>query len=110
MSVNYLKKHESIINKQKALLDSLSIMIDHSTFHTIFLIPICRTHKFPFNNPLWWNGAYRVIIIITIRTGGGVFHRARGFLLITLEVINVYSRNLVTFHNLMPNKAKVTYF
>ena len=31
-----------------------------------------------------------------IRTGG-VFHQAGGFLLITLEVINVHSRNLVTF-------------
>ena len=26
--VNYLKKHASIINRQKALLDSLSIMLD----------------------------------------------------------------------------------
>ena len=30
-------------------------------------------------------------------TGGRVFHQAGGFLLITLEVINVHSRNLVTF-------------
>ena len=35
-----------------------------------------------------------------IRTGGGgggVFHQARGFLPITLEVMKVDSRNLVTF-------------
>ena len=31
-----------------------------------------------------------------IRTGG-IFHQARGFLPITLEIIKVYSRNLVTF-------------
>ena len=31
-----------------------------------------------------------------IRTGG-VFHQARGFLPITLEVIKVQSQNLVTF-------------
>ena len=35
-----------------------------------------------------------------IRTGGVVFHQAGGFLPITLEVINVYSRNLVTFPKL----------
>ena len=29
--------------------------------------------------------------------GGGVFHQAQGFLPITLEVIKVHSRNLVTF-------------
>ena len=31
-----------------------------------------------------------------IRTGG-VFHQARGFLPITLEIIKVHSRNLLTF-------------
>ena len=29
--------------------------------------------------------------------GGDVFHQARGFLTITLEVIKVHSRNLLTF-------------
>ena len=29
--------------------------------------------------------------------GGGVFHQARGFLPITLEVIKIHSRTLVTF-------------
>ena len=51
-----------------------------------------------------------------IKTGGGgggrgrVFHHARGFLPITLEVIKVHSRNLVTFPKLIPNKVKVTNF
>ena len=46
-------------------LDSSSIMLDCSQ-HISYLIPIRRSHKFPYNNPLWWNGAYRVIIIIII--------------------------------------------
>ena len=34
------------------------------------------------------------------RTGGGVFHQARGFLPITLEVIKLHSRNLVTLRKI----------
>ena len=62
------QKRESIVSRQKAILNSLSITLDlsHHTFHTDFLIPIRRSHKFPHNSPLWLNGAYRVIIIIII--------------------------------------------
>ena len=43
----------------------------------------------------FFNSVLNLFQFNPIRTGG-VFHQAGGFLAITLEVINVHSRNLVT--------------
>ena len=59
------KKRENIINRQKTLLDSLSIII---TFHTDFLIPICRTQKFPYNNPTLLRRAIRMSMLLESET------------------------------------------
>ena len=62
------------------------------TFHTGFE-PL-YTH----GNPTKSLHTEKKLVFNPVRTGeGGVFQQAQGFLPITLEVIKLHSRNLVTF-------------
>ena len=68
--------------------------LDNSYFDWLF-----HQNVFPLreSTSLMSGNCKRFINPVRTGGGGGVFHQVRGLLPITLDVINVRSRNLVTF-------------